>query len=414
MARWTTRIAETLLTLLGIADLSQAQQVWVVGPPGPGVFSQQIQPAIDAAASGDIVLVKDHPGTSFPFNDYLPFTAGSKSISIIGEGPGTSGIAPVVAPSLITGVSTSNRVLIRGLAFMRLAIVGNAGPVWVEDCPMLTYVFSSPGTTSTLEIAGSASAVLIRCTAIGWNGNHVVVPTLRASSSNVFVYDSSFTGAGGWHSSEIMQHHPGAPAASIQGGFLFASGSTFRGGNGGVFMGTQDPSLVGEPGGPGLVINGAAISLYSSLLQGGIGSLGPAGLGANGAPFVGSPAPTILPGTARHFQMTSPVREQQLATATAKGIPGEGVAMVVSLASSPGAYFAGFTGAILVDVAGADAIHLGIIPPLGTLAVSFTAPDLPPTVMGANVYLQAVHFNPATMQLTVGPASALLVLDSSL
>lgn len=405
MARWIARIAATPFTLVvSLASLTNAQQVWVVGPPGPGVFSQDIQPAVNAAADGDVILVKNGGGTA------NSWSITGKSLSLVGDGGPTTWLAP----GLITGLAATQRVIVRDLQIvLRLEITNNAGPVWIEDCSIFTTFFLTQGPNPIVRVSGCNSVTLQRCTVTGFQVDPPSSPAFLSAASNIYIFDSTIRGATGPDFTSLFPSMKGAAGARIEGGFMFASGTQFLGGMGGTYFCCSDPTSPGQPGGEGLIVVGASANLLGCSLSGGQGSSGPGGVGANGAPWTGTP-PVFLGGTPRHFDMSSPVREQQLTTATVKGLQGEGVAMIVSLASSPGAYIAGFKGALLVDVAGADAIHLGTLSPLGTLAVSFTAPNLPPAVMGANVYLQAVHFDPSTMELTVGPASALLVVDSTL
>ena len=76
----------TALLALGIGCVcasAAAQRVWVVAPTlGPGVDCTAIQPAIDAAADGDTVLVR--AGT------YKGFAIIAKGLYLHADGPGVS------------------------------------------------------------------------------------------------------------------------------------------------------------------------------------------------------------------------------------------------------------------------------------------------------------------------------------
>ena len=63
------------LGLLALAAPRAAAEVWVVGPPGPGVDFAQIGQAVSAAAEGDVILVRS--GT------YAGFTVKAKLLTII-------------------------------------------------------------------------------------------------------------------------------------------------------------------------------------------------------------------------------------------------------------------------------------------------------------------------------------------
>ena len=70
----TTLITSAFALLLAAG--ASAQSVFVVAPvAGPGVFSTDIQPAVDAAANGDLVLVR--AGT------YFGFTIDGKGVSVV-------------------------------------------------------------------------------------------------------------------------------------------------------------------------------------------------------------------------------------------------------------------------------------------------------------------------------------------
>src|SRR5262245_13532469 len=94
----------SLLALL-LGSAASAQAVFVVAPaPGPGVFSTEIQPAIDAAVAGDLVLVKS--------GAYAGFTIDGKGVSVVADA-GAS--VDVNGSESVTHVSASQHVLFRGL-----------------------------------------------------------------------------------------------------------------------------------------------------------------------------------------------------------------------------------------------------------------------------------------------------------
>src|SRR5262245_40132899 len=67
-----------VLAPLVLAAAARAQNVFVVAPsPGPGVFSTRIQDAVNAAADGDVVLVKS--------GSYPGFLAFGKSLTVVAE-----------------------------------------------------------------------------------------------------------------------------------------------------------------------------------------------------------------------------------------------------------------------------------------------------------------------------------------
>jgi pectin methylesterase-like acyl-CoA thioesterase len=92
----------TFTLALLLAAGASAQSVFVVAPvAGPGVFSTDIQPAVDAAANGDLVLVK--AGT------YSGFTIDAKGVSVIADA-GAAAVANGLV--FVSNVSASQRVLL--------------------------------------------------------------------------------------------------------------------------------------------------------------------------------------------------------------------------------------------------------------------------------------------------------------
>src|SRR5262245_16335265 len=97
-------LSTSLLSLL-LASSAAAQSVFVVAPaPGPGVYATDIQPAIDAAANGDVVLVK--PGA------YSTFTITGKGVSVIAD---TGANVVVNGLVFVSNVGASQFALIQGL-----------------------------------------------------------------------------------------------------------------------------------------------------------------------------------------------------------------------------------------------------------------------------------------------------------
>src|SRR6187402_812579 len=137
MSTTLTTFAFALLLAAG----ASAQAVFVVAPvAGPGVFSTDIQPAVDAAANGDLVLVR--AGT------YFGFTIDGKGVSVVADAGAT-----VVANGLVTvsHVSASQRVLLQGLTVhgdnSSSAIITQdaPGPIWIESCTVTGGTRSGPG-----------------------------------------------------------------------------------------------------------------------------------------------------------------------------------------------------------------------------------------------------------------------------
>src|SRR5262245_14278844 len=101
MRPWISIVA--IAGLLARARAGNAQQVFVVDHSlSPGAFSSQIQPAIDAASSGDVVLVK---GDAV----FEGFTIAGKGLSVLRH-PSESSSFQVFGRVSVAGTPASQTV----------------------------------------------------------------------------------------------------------------------------------------------------------------------------------------------------------------------------------------------------------------------------------------------------------------
>jgi hypothetical protein len=89
-------VVPVLLATLGVAAAASAQRVWVVDwNNGPGTDFVALQPAVDAAAPGDVIQVRG--AGIYPFNPqdhgYPAPVIDGKGITILGEGAATTWIS---------------------------------------------------------------------------------------------------------------------------------------------------------------------------------------------------------------------------------------------------------------------------------------------------------------------------------
>lgn len=387
-------MTRSLAALVLLASLASAQSVYIVDQAaGPGAFSTEIQPAIDAAANLDIVLVRNGA-------DYVPFTLFGKSLTIIAE----AGAHPRVWPSRISGLHSYDRVVVSGIEFFHLTLSDCAGPVWLEGCSTVPSLIWAPGMEAPLGVTNCASVALRDCAIHSWNGYSFPTGALSATNSNVSAWDSSFYGGNG---PDFDFYAPaGSPAAHVIGGSLFVSGCVFRGGDGGTYYGPPGTNVHGTNGGDGIVAS-VQVVILDSLISGGSGSVAPGGNGSPGSPIVGT-APMLLGAFARSFSVTSPVRESHVATFSLGGAPGEWAGIFYSFA--PCAFFPMLTfgGVDVVELAGASSLLLVN----GTVGVPIG--NLPTSVGGVTFFAQSVFFDPALTHVEIGPPASLIILDASL
>ena len=130
---FVTISAATALILAG-TNLPAQAQIWTVDDGGGADFTA-IQSAVNAASTGDVVLVRD--------GDYAEFTLTGKGISILADEGATVRVL-ATAGSITTHVNNvpaGTRALLRGITFVppqQLAgslvlIENNAGTVSLED-----------------------------------------------------------------------------------------------------------------------------------------------------------------------------------------------------------------------------------------------------------------------------------------
>ena len=394
----------TAIAALALASAASAQNVLVVAPvPGPGVFSTDVQTAVDAALDGDLVLVK--AGT------YPGFTITTKSLSVVAD---TGAAVSIQGPVVVTGLAIPQRAQLSGLSIATpypvtkpgLWIRSNAGGVWVERTTSLGGN-GNPG----VRIDSSSSVSLQRGTFTGGLAAFIAFAKggdgVRVTGSFVALHDVSArggTGSTGGGPGSISGG--GGAGANLLDGSIFASGCTFSGGNGG------SNSLPG-PGGAGLSLAGPATALECSELggaggQGGL-SNGPPGAAVDDPAFL-----TTLAGFARHLLAPEPTRALAPATISVKGLPGEQVGVLYATTYEPGFLLAGFDEVLFLLTPSVNGLVLGVIPISGTLDVPLATPSLPPAALGTTVFMQCVHFDAPLTYAVLGPPGAWTILDSSL
>lgn len=397
------------LVLFALASLSFAQsRVWVVDDDGgAGTDFTDIQPAVDAAADGDVVLVK--AGT------YGIVRINGKSIVLQGDvGGGTPFIdAPVNEDGLaILGLAAGQEVVVR-----HLRIDGVGGGIVVQQCVgsvRLEECLANLGTEiyprePGLKADRAHNLVLLRCTLRGesgkdnfpWMGDLDAYPGLTMSLSTIHAYDCTIRGGnGGRNSGTPSWGGDGGDGVSMNGGFLFLSGCQVQGG-----IGTHEMQFSGV-GGHGIDLDGNAdvVVLDSSVVGGDTEDPSQ----PDGEDFSVGSGSTVghLPGTSLSCVASSPVRESESLALDLSGPPHVPVWFAVS--TVPFARYYEFVQGSLLIAPPMVTLDLGFLDGNGALQANLPIFAVPGDFLhfyGQSYYLDPVH------GLTLGAGTTTLLLD---
>jgi hypothetical protein len=199
--------------MLAILVLAAQSSVFVVDAYGGGDFTQ-IQPAIDAAHDGDLVVVR---GTGRLGFSYDAVVIADKAVDVVGVGASPARVREVVVRDLAGGRS----VVLSGLAVegptygwpSLLHVADCTGPVLLEQ---VTCPYPVGSVEGCLDVSSASSVTAIGCSL----GGYEVVGSkhgVRAIDSALALYDCSIRGQ----------------VSSFSGGFGTCSGPS--GGGYGVF-----------------------------------------------------------------------------------------------------------------------------------------------------------------------------------
>ncbi len=120
----------------------------------------------------------------------------------------------------------------------------------------------------------------------------------------------------------------------------------------------------------------------------------------------------FLSGTAHGYEVSSPVRDDEIVAATITGNSGDLAWILYSSVPGLGTSSPSYDGELLVS-APLGVYFAGAIPSSGMLAVSGPAPTLGPGVESSVIYSQAVVRGATTGRFRVASPSALVIVDDS-
>lgn len=443
MARIGIRILSGAFALVLVGTLGRAQQdVWVVDAAGAAGFDfTEIQPAVDAAADGDVILVKGRLN-----HEYAGFTLAARSLVIAGQvddmTPALVLAPPVIGPILIRDLAADQSVLLSGL------IARTNDPVFlsnleIRDCEGLVFLErlqaerfdgfvgpSLPPVPPALEISHSTNTTVVNSTISGQTAL-IGIPgaATRLMDSRVFLEHVQLRGGDG---APVGFVPPGGFSAATEGStgvfvegselYVFAAG--LRGGLGGHgFINPAMQCFPGGDGGIGAIVqssasNASMVKLFDASVSGGGGGFSPgpncsAGNDGENLELIGS-ASTVdfLPGVARAFSVTSPVREDEDFLVSFEGEPGDLVFLLVGDLEAP-LLNAAFDGPLHIGL-GFSARLVGTLGASGQLQKLITAQELGAGIESFVVPMQAVFYSLLTDRFTAGDPASLLILDRDL
>jgi hypothetical protein len=421
------------IVALALAPAAAAQgQVWVVdAASGPGSDFTAVQPAVDAAAGGDAILVRA--------GSYPAFSIAAKALTLTAE---QGDIVTVEGGIAIHDLSAGQHVVLRGIDAVgpaggyALDLRSTSGTLWIEDGSFAGANDAYLAVNHAASAEDCAAVVLARCTFAGGSGHSVPVLVgdggsgLLATRSSVAAYECLFAGGGGGDSGHDSDDPGGDGGHGVwqRGGFLYLSASACEGADGGFggedydgFLGCCFSCSSGGAGGSGLLLapdpaapgTPAFAVRQSGTFTGGQGGpedgrCDPEYAGPAGEPItIESGSVGALGASPTSLVATSPVRELQTTTLRFHGGAGD-LAFALVSAVPEFAYLAGFQG-VLAAIPGV-VISAGAVPAGGTLLVPVQVPLLAPGLESVQLFAQGAFFRPATAEILLGAPSALWIL----
>jgi hypothetical protein len=329
----------------------------------------------------------------------------------------------------VANVALSRDVVLAGLRVNGsghgLLLLNDAGSVRVQGCALNGNDFGGISLYGA-QVVGCDDVAFSSCVLQGaldaqWSG-----AGLSMTGSHTAVYDSVLRGGQGFDGDCYLADDGGdggAGAIAID-SFLFASGSTFSGGNGGdaAYGGCSSFDDGGDVA-PGLYLQGSgtAANVLQCTFTGGYGGMFSCTLGGCGqsgqralpiyVPFGASL--TMLLGTSRKLVAPRVVRESPATVPlTIHGVAGDTVFLIISRQASF-KYVPGQAGVLQSPQSPPPVIlNLGVIPPGGVLNLSIPSFDLGAGVQSRTYFLQTLHRMP-NGQRVLGSPGSLVIVDSA-
>ncbi len=446
-----TRLASLAALLFALVAAPARADVLVVAPTSAPYA--QVQTAVDAAVDGDVVLVKS--GT------YASFVVRNKEVAVVAD---AGALVEIEGAVRVAGTAATRTVVLAGLratgsqttqASTRhgLLVRNCDGPVRVIGCDFRGTLTHQPFPASCYEGQG---AWIEACADVGITSTNLAGSTwagtgyvdgghgLYADASTLTLYDDALVGGrGGFGYGYTFGCAPlpdpdtrwaGAAGEGMrsQGGFCFASNSTFTGAAGWDGVCWSGPACAcASKGGNGFVSNAGSLSehLLACVPTPGIGGI-PTPLicceltchncssASECGPIQPQPsfalvgAVTQLPGAARRLQATRVAREGQTLTLTFTGVPGDRVELALSDRTTR-RFQAGWRGVWTIPRRVPQPfLQAGTIGPSGALTLTWPIGELGLGVQSKTFFAQALLID-AAGQTTFSSPATFVLLDAA-
>jgi len=421
--RLLSRFVLVSLLLAALAGLLRADVVYV-DASGNGDFLQ-VQPAIDAALDGDVILVRS--GT------YPGFTIDQARVFVIAD---AGALVKVASKVTIKNTSTNGLVLLAGLDIeglktyvaaeqIGLEILNNSGHVRIQGCNVrggMGYdngVMGLPGGNAS-SIVNSSKVAFAACSLTGGTGGGIPLWVVQGGDgghgvveqgSAVAFYDCLLKGGVGGQADYLAPKFSagdgGDGCRALDFG-IFASGCQFQGGTGGGEAWTPGD------GGDGLVVNpGAQAQLLSNTFAGGQGGFSFHGsFGQTGLPQSGGGVFHHFSGAARKLQASVLAAENASLQIQLSGEPGDRF-WLASSATPVFIYMPAYAGIQLVPLPVFLANRpLTILPASGTATLVLPTPNVASGLPVHRQFLQGVVLS-ASGQVRLSSPLHVVVLNCS-
>ena len=405
--------------LLALAPISDTHLVDFEGPNGYG----SIQAAVDAASSGDTIIVRD-PSVGLPQPIRDAFQIDGKGLTIYGLDRSSSPSPILVRASAITHLPPGETVTLQNFFFRGgpssnphrgLTVHDCEGAVRIESCTLLSTPHAGAEWSAALDVESALDVSLVDSVIRGTS-----VEAIHASRSRLTIYQCTIDGGQGPYATSYTHAVAGDGCDGIvlvNRSYIWIGRSTVRGGLGGWTECTHSSHCITESGdgGDGLVVEAGslAVALESSVVGGLPGdSPGPAAgstTGAHGADVIGNLVE--VPGTHRDLVAPPYVDSGQTVPVAIEGLPGERVSLLIG--TGGGHRFLGpLQGVLLVNSGFLGApLDLGVIPASGLLEADVT---LPPVLLETSTtYTLQASCSTSPTRFRLSPPARVTVLGAN-